>query len=315
MPNPYLEWMGADQKQCCLEIVDKVHIGRTCSGMDETKRIIVCHPTVSRDHAVISLSGQRLKITDISKNGTWVNDVRLAAGSSQELVDGDVIRVAETSIRLSCPDLGALGEDDDALMDRTVVKPREVIVTNLVADVRGFSGMAQTEDSSHVYALMKEVFETFSTVANSCKGTIKDYVGDAVYAFWDHGLAPSKDQAFLACEAAFKQAEAVDQIRAKLSGTNPAVEYLRLGWGITTGKVTMSHYGSRVADLALVGDCTNLAFRLSGIANKDLASEIVLCSQTADLLRDTSVSVVDLGMVPVRGRSGQEHVFGVNIER
>ena len=63
--------------------------------------------------------------------------------------------------------------------------------------------------------------------------------------------------------------------------------------------------------MALVGDCTNLAFRLSGIANKDLPSEIVICSETADLVRDTNLMVADLGSVPVKGRSGKENVFGI----
>jgi class 3 adenylate cyclase len=83
-----------------------------------------------------------------------------------------------------------------------------------------------------------------------------------------------------------------------------------MGWGITTGRVTMAHYSSRVADLALVGDATNLAFRLSGMANKDLSSPIAMCSQTADLVQDT-LSVVDLGFFAVRGRTGREHLYGI----
>jgi class 3 adenylate cyclase len=307
----YLEWTDEKGQARRLEIGDRVHIGRTCKGIDDAKRILVCHPIVSGDHAVIRPRGSHLQITDMSKNGTWINDVRLAPGASQDLVDGDTIRVATTSIRLKCPD--PVADDDDGTgTDRTLIRPMEVVVTNLVADIRGSSRMAQKEASSHVYALMKEVFETFSGVACRFRGTIKDYVGDAVYAFWDHGVAPNPKVALLACEAAFKQIEAVGQIREKLSGTNPAVQYLRLGWGITTGRVTMSHYGSRVADLALVGDCTNLAFRLSGIANKELSSKIVVCSETEALLREASVSVTDLGFVPVRGRKGEEHVFGVS---
>jgi class 3 adenylate cyclase len=84
-----------------------------------------------------------------------------------------------------------------------------------------------------------------------------------------------------------------------------------MGWGITTGKVTMSHYGSRAADLALVGDCTNLAFRLSGLANKELSEKIVICSQTADLVRG-ELELKDLGSVPIKGRAGKEHIFALN---
>ena len=104
-----------------------------------------------------------------------------------------------------------------------------------------------------------------------------------------------------------EQAQTVDQIRAKLSGVNPAVESLRLGWGITTGKGTMSHYGWRVTDLTLVGDSTNSAFRLSSMANKNIKSEIVMCSQTADLVRE-SLPTDDLGLVTLRGRYG--HIRG-----
>jgi class 3 adenylate cyclase len=180
----------------------------------------------------------------------------------------------------------------------------------VVADVRDFSTFSQSHASADVYALMKEVFDAFSSIVVHCKGTIKDYAGDAVYAFWDHHVKPVRQQAVLACQAALQQDQALDEIRARLSAQNVAAASLKMGWGITTGKVTLSHYGSRSADLALVGDCTNLAFRLSGIANKDFSDKIIMCSQTADLVRE-DFSLQDLGSIPIRGRKGQEHVFGL----
>jgi class 3 adenylate cyclase len=157
---------------------------------------------------------------------------------------------------------------------------------------------------------MKEIFDTFSAIVYNFKGTIKDYAGDAVYAFWDHAFEPVSKQAVLACQASIKQTEAINEIRTKLSGKNIATDNLQMGWGITTGKVTMSHYGSRAADLALVGDCTNLAFRLSGLANKELPEKIVICSQTAELIRN-DLKTKDLGAVEIKGRTGKEHVFGL----
>jgi class 3 adenylate cyclase len=74
----------------------------------------------------------------------------------------------------------------------------------------------------------------------------------------------------------------------------------------------MSHYGSRAADLALVGDCTNLAFRLSGLANKVLSEKIVICAQTAELVRN-DLEILDLGSVPIKGRTGKEQVFGLKL--
>jgi adenylate cyclase len=314
MPKPYVEWVDENQEVHHLEVVDRVFIGRSCKGVDPQKRILVRNEQVSRDHAVISRSSaEHLQITDMSKNGTWVNGIRLAAGSSVDLVDGDTISLGGFSFRVFYP------EDDTTLRDGaiftrgTMVTAAERLVTNVVADVREFSGFSQVYGSSDVYTVMKEIFDTFSAIVHNFRGTIKDYAGDAVYAFWDHDLEPVSSQAVLACQAAIKQMQTMNEIRANLSSKNIAADHLQMGWGITTGTVTLSHYGSRAADLALVGDCTNLAFRLSSIANKVLSEKIVICSQTAELVRN-DLSVKDLGTVTVKGRKGKERVFAL-IER
>ena len=310
MPKPYLEWVDEHGQTQHLEIVDKIFIGRSCKGVDPQKRILVQDAQVSRDHAVISRRAKQLQITDRSKNGTWVNGIRLAAGASSDLADGDTISLGESSFRVYCPEDITGVTDAGILTDGTRVTPTEIIVTNVVADVREFTTFSQEHASSDVYALMKEIFDTFSAIVYNYKGTIKDYAGDAVYAFWGHAVKPMRQQAVLACRAAIQQTKTIKEIRAKLSGKNAAAVNLQMGWGITTGKVTMSHYGSRAADLALVGDCTNLAFRLSGLANKELSEKIVVCAQTAELIRN-DLEIKDLGSVPIKGRTGQEHVFGL----
>jgi class 3 adenylate cyclase len=311
MPKPYLEWVDENRQTQRLEIVDKIFVGRSCKGVDPQKRILVEDAQVSRDHAVISRSAKMLKIKDMSKNGTWVNGIRLAGGASSNLVDGDTISLGGLTLHVFYPE-DVTGVTDAAILtDGTRVTPTEIMVTNVVADVREFSTFSQEHASSDVYALMKEIFDTLSAIVYNFKGTIKDYAGDAVYAFWSHAAEPIRKQAVLACQAAIQQTQTINEIRDKLSGKNLAAENLQMGWGITTGKVTMSHYGSRAADLALVGDCTNLAFRLSGLANKELSEKIVICSQTADLVRG-ELELKDLGSVPIKGRAGKEHIFALN---
>ncbi len=310
MSHSYLEWLDENQQVQHLEIIDKIFIGRSCTGIDPQKRILVNNAQVSRDHAVISRRAKSLKIKDMSKNGTWVNGIRLAAGASSDLADEDVISVGGVSITVYAQSGNATTQERAILTEGTMVTPTEVVVTNVVADIREFSTFSQAHASADVYALMKEVFEAFSRIVVNFKGTIKDYAGDAVYAFWDHHVEPVSQQAVLACQAALQQDQALNEIRSRLSAKNAAAANLEMGWGITTGKVTLSHYGSRAADLALVGDCTNLAFRLSGIANKDLSDKIIICSQTADLVRD-DFTLQDLGTIPIKGRKGQEHVFGL----
>jgi adenylate cyclase len=311
MPKPYLEWVDENQQVQRLEIVDKVFIGRSCKGVDPQKRILVHDAQVSRDHAVVSRRAKQLKIKDMSKNGTWVNGIRLAAGSSSDLKDEDIITLGGLSLRVYYPEDVTAVRDAAILTEGTMITPTEVVVTNVVADVREFSAFSQAHASSDVYALMKEIFDTFSAIVYDFKGTLKDYAGDAVYAFWDHKVKPLNRPAVLACQAAIQQTQTMNEIRAKLSGKNIAAENLQMGWGITTGKVTLSHYGSRAADLALVGDCTNLAFRLSSMANKELSEKIVICSQTAELVRH-DLHLKDLGTVTIKGRKGKEHVFALS---
>ncbi|MBW2195788.1 MAG: FHA domain-containing protein, partial [Deltaproteobacteria bacterium] len=170
-----LKWVDENGESCHVEVVDKVLVGRICMGVDSTKQIIVNQTIVSRDHAVITLSGSRLRITDSSTNGTWVNDVRLAAGSTLDLTDRDVIRVGDTSICVHCPDFAPSPSDEDRNWEmETCSFPAEIIVTNMIADVRGYSAMAQAENSNQVYEIMKEVFKTFTAIVHDFKGTIKD---------------------------------------------------------------------------------------------------------------------------------------------
>ena len=103
LAKPYLEWIEENGEMRQLEIVDKVFIGRVCQGVDEKRRVIVNDAAVSRDHAAISFTGSHLKIRDMSTNGTWVNDVRVTAGSSKYLTDGDVIRVGKIFLYVRCP--------------------------------------------------------------------------------------------------------------------------------------------------------------------------------------------------------------------
>jgi len=292
-----------------MEIVDKVFFGRSCKGISPTKCVILNNPAVSRDHASITLDNSGLALTDMSVNGVWVNGVRMTAGATQRVNDGDTFQIGDTQFTVKASQATSSRED----LESTITGPVPVVVTNLVADLRGFSGMVQEGDSSDIYAVMKEIFDAFSTVVKKREGTVKDCVGDALYAFWDHGTHPDGERVHLACQAALEQAQVLSQIRSSgLDHIAPYAARVVMGWGMTTGEVTLAHYGTRVGDLALVGDCTNLAFRLSGIAVKEVPSELVMCSKTAQFLRGRW-PIVDLGSVEVRGRAGREPIYGIGI--
>lgn len=312
MANPYLEWIDENQQAQRIEIVDRISMGRTCKGIDPQRRILLKYPLVSRDHAEINWTAGHLQITDTSLNGTWVNDIRMAAGSSKELSDGDTIRIAYSLLRVVYPKVASDDRQNSTETQLTVVSSLEEVVTSLVADVRGFSAYCQTHASADVYGMINQIFDQFSKIIEDLKGTVKDYAGDSVMAFWEHQFGDPTGQSVLACLAAIQQMLSFNQIRVVLSRKYAEVEKLRMGWGITTGPVTLSHYGSRTSDLAMVGDCINLASRLSGMANQEVAENILVCSHTAELV-ENQLEIKDLGMYPIRGREGKEHLFALSV--
>jgi class 3 adenylate cyclase len=311
IPAPSLHWQDENGAPHHLALTDKIFLGRVCRGIERDKCILVRNPMVSRDHAVVRLTRHGVEITDMSKNGTWINDVRMAPGASRRLEDGDRITLGGTSIHISCPVLAAQREEEN-WMEQTAIRPSAVCITSLVADVRGFSAFSQKTDSALVYTLIKEIFSRFSTIVNEHQGTVKDYAGDAVFAFWEHPDGFSADQPLAACQAAISQMNSVPEIHRQLTDRGFPMPPPVLGWGLTTGQVTLSHYGSRSAGLALVGDCINLAFRLSSMANKTLPAPIVMCRETASRVM-RKLPLVDLGDQEIRGRTGQEHLFGIRL--
>lgn len=309
MPSAYGQWCD-EQEQCHRrDLVDRLFIGRLCRGVDADRCVQISRPTVSRDHAVIQSTSLGIEITDLSTNGTWLKGVRMTQGASRFLADGDFIEIGQVrlEIRISPDDTPKKEESWDI---QTTIRPSEVRVTCLVADVRGFSGICQSSDSQAACAMMQELFSRFSNIVTSFSGTIKDFAGDAVFAFWEHPGDLSGPQALMACRAAIAQSRQIQEVNATLGHEIAAMGNLRLGWGLSTGRATLSHYGVRHADLALVGDAVNLAFRLSAMAAKEVDAGIILCRQTAELVRP-QLDLMPLGRVTIKGRSGLEEIFGI----
>lgn len=311
IPEPSLQWKDEHGVPRCLTLTDKIFLGRVCRGIGRDKRILVRNPMVSRDHAVVRLTRYGVEITDLSRNGTWINGVRMAAGASRRLEDGDLISLGGTVIRLTCPNRVSQSEEEK-WTEQTTTRQAAVCITSLVADVRGYTAFSQQVDSTVAYTFINEIFFRFSTIVNEHQGTLKDYAGDAVFAFWEHPGGFSTDHALLACQAAICQLRSIPEIHRQLTDRGLVMSPPMLGWGLTTGHSTLSHYGSRSADLALVGDCINLAFRLSSMANKTLPGPIVMCGETASLVKQ-KLPLLDLGNQKIRGRRGCEHLFGIKL--
>jgi class 3 adenylate cyclase len=308
---PFLEYALEDGAIRRVPVTDRLFIGRQCEGVADDKRIVIPHASVSRDHAVVSRTRRGLTIRDTSKNGTRVNGVRGTTGAEQPLGDGDQIEIGPLTLRAVTGGLPR-ASDTEAIDTRTETISLDRHVTHLVADVRDYSTVAQEVGSAVVCSVMAEVFHELSRITHRHHGTVKDYAGDAIFAYWEHGPAETRERAVDACRAALEQAQAARRLAASLPDECAALRSLRIGWGLSTGRVTLSHYGVRNDNVAVVGDATNLAFRLSALALRTLQSPIVLCEETARLVAE-KMPLRAHGRVETKGRKGRELVFGLDL--
>tara|TARA_B100000029_G_scaffold228084_1_gene225850 strand:+ start:96 stop:749 length:654 start_codon:yes stop_codon:yes gene_type:complete len=76
---------------------------------------------VSRKHCQIKILGEDLVVTDLdSKNGTFVNNVRLSANEPHTLKEGDIIDLAIDGVKLKVPVLSKDSEDQTETMTSEV---------------------------------------------------------------------------------------------------------------------------------------------------------------------------------------------------
>jgi adenylate cyclase len=133
------------------------------------------------------------------------------------------------------------------------------------------------------------------------QGIVGDFIGDAVFAFWN---TPEKSarHAFLACDAAMAQQEVLQQLRKDWVERHLPEFHIRIG--INTGLVLAGNVGSdQRMKYTLIGDSVNLAARLESLG-KQYGVELLVSEQTYLQLgvREGFVSVV-LDIVQVVGKA------------
>lgn len=76
----------------------RVEVGRAVTGPADLR--VEGDPRLSRQHATFTARQGRVRVTNHSAHGTWVNGLRLEAGQDAELADGDVLRLGDTFLVL-----------------------------------------------------------------------------------------------------------------------------------------------------------------------------------------------------------------------
>jgi class 3 adenylate cyclase len=190
---------------------------------------------------------------------------------------------------------------------RKLGEAEEMVVTVLMSDVRGYSGIAERVDPSALAGMLNTHRAEMNNAILSEGGTVMQYVGDAVMAVFGAPFAQADhaDRALVAAVTMHERQSAVNE-KWRLDG----LPEFGLGIGLSTGEVAAALLGSAErVEYTLVGDTVNLAQRLQDLARP--AGTTVLSGATVDALR-VPPAVEAMGEQFVKGREMPVTAFRVS---
>lgn len=184
--------------------------------------------------------------------------------------------------------------------DRGAVRRTErLVVTVLMSDVRGYSAIAERADPAVLAGQLNAHREAMNHAILTEKGTVMQYVGDAVMAVFG-APDPLEDHASNAVRAAIGMHARQRELDAAWAGAG--LSPFGLGIGLSTGEVAAALLGSAERlEYTLVGDTVNLAQRLQDLARP--AGTTVVGESTMQAARRAGWEWEPLGACEVKGRA------------
>ncbi len=176
---------------------------------------------------------------------------------------------------------------------REIGKTEDLEVTVLMADIRGYSGIAERTEPSALAAQLNRHRAVMNHAILENEGTVMQFIGDAVMAVFG-APEPVPHHADSAFTAALAMHEAQSEVNDEW--ISQGMDAFGLGIGLSTGQVAAALLGSEERlEYTVVGDIVNLSQRLQQWAE---AGETILSKPTweavaakpdADVLAPTTV--------------------------
>ena len=307
---------GTDDEES-FTFVPRAAIGRRRGReTDEEHRIQIRDSAVSGRHCVVQQDTDgRFFIRDESRNGTRVDGRRLIPNVEVEVHPGAVIDVAPGHALVLDVDDGTEGgffsDEDEEEGESTLAMASPLTeVTILVGDINGYTTLNERFGPKVVLKSVENVFGKLESVVVSQGGTLKEYQGDAIFAFWEHHDNQPNLHILGACRAALAANKLVLSL-AEDTDVWAIPEFpLKIEWALTTGHVVISTMGGdRPTGLAMVGDAVNYAFRLEKLATEQTGS--ILACQTTEARAKSHFAFQSLGEHQVKGRAKAEPIFSL----
>jgi adenylate cyclase len=155
-------------------------------------------------------------------------------------------------------------------------------VTILLADLRGFTAIADSYPARVVLDTLNRCFATLTEIIVQHYGTVDKFMGDAIMVVFPGDQSAPHDHARRALLCAVQMQIAMDQLRQMHKAEN--VPEMFLGIGVNTGKVMSGLIGSELYRAhTVIGDEVNLASRIEAFS---LRGQVLISQSTYEHCRD-----------------------------
>jgi adenylate cyclase len=302
-PLAYLIASPGHDNERSIPIHDHLFVGRECNGIDDQHRYLIEDDRVSRTHLEIRLNvaQDQAWLIDRSTNGTKLNGTRIERSMPVQILPGDLVEVGSIPFQFFSRDFSVPAPVD---ANQTI---RSVTMSDLVmsvGDIISFSTISEYTDGSVLLESIDRVYSELRKLLTAYHGTLSNYVGDAFFATWDAGAS---DPAAAAVGFSLDSAARVKEIGPSLPLRDPAGEPIRMGFAVGSGPAAVSLMTG--AMVTVLGDATNVTFRLSGIAGRSGWPDVVVTDAVHDLVPDR-FTYSDASEVEVKGRTGRVKIYG-----
>ena len=178
-------------------------------------------------------------------------------------------------------------------------------VTFLVSDLRGFTALTSSLSPQQVIEIMNRYFEYMVDVIARYQGTVNEFMGDGILAFFGAPLYADDDpERAVACAIEMQNALVavnVEQRRLKLPE-------LAMGIGINTGEVVVGNIGSeRRASYGAVGTPINAAYRIESFT---IGGQILISTTTYERI-ETEMTIIGTKEVKFKGLDKPVNLYDV----
>ena len=304
-PLGYLVSVDPGGEERRVPIFGQLFVGRECAGISPQRRMVIDDPQISRNHLEIRLDAETVQafVIDTSTNGTRLNGMRLERAVPMPIKSGDEICIGNLTLTLQADRFTSTPGLDPRLTTARIDTAPMVMV---VGDVVNYSTLSEVTDPSVIASSLNQLWHELGHILRAHHGTLNHYAGDALYAVWELGAVPNAID--LAIKFALAANERVEELGPRLPLRDPHGSPIHMGWGVVVGVAALAAMTRSVE--AVIGDSTNVAFRLAGLAGREGRAAVLATSTVHDLAR-RGFLWGDAEQVLLKGRQELETVLPV----